>query len=168
MSLEGRRTKRRYAHELYPHAQDGQVRPLPVEVPYLYARMVGFDVWGTSWFDIRDEPNGREVISLRLQALIATREQALLADALLQGMTGQDAWDWAQRYAADETGECAYDRAAHYGVPIAQIKPYPCGPMPGHHGHETPSTVPGWRDSVRVEGAEDDCMECTEPVEEKQ
>ena len=27
-----RRTKRRYAHELYPHAEEGETRPLEVEV----------------------------------------------------------------------------------------------------------------------------------------
>ena len=33
------RTKRRYAHELYPHAGEYEVRPLAVEVPYLYAQV---------------------------------------------------------------------------------------------------------------------------------
>lgn len=33
-------TKRKYAHELYPHPAEGEVRPLAVEVPYLYARAV--------------------------------------------------------------------------------------------------------------------------------
>jgi hypothetical protein len=29
-----RRTKRRYAHELYPHGEEGGTRSLEVEVPY--------------------------------------------------------------------------------------------------------------------------------------
>ena len=36
-----RRTKRRYAHELFPHPDECEVRPLAVEVPYLYARAIG-------------------------------------------------------------------------------------------------------------------------------
>ena len=42
-------SKRRYAHELYPHAEDWQTRPLTVEVPYLYARAIGYSISGTSW-----------------------------------------------------------------------------------------------------------------------
>lgn len=42
-------TIRKYAHELYPHAAEGEVRPLAVEVPYLYARMVGLSPFDTGW-----------------------------------------------------------------------------------------------------------------------
>ena len=42
--MSERRTIRRYAHEMYPHAEEGETRALAVEVPYLYARAVGLDV----------------------------------------------------------------------------------------------------------------------------
>ena len=51
-----RRTKRRYAHELYPHAAEGDIRPLDVEVPYRIARAVGFDVQGTGWLNDDVDP----------------------------------------------------------------------------------------------------------------
>ena len=35
-----RRTIRRYAHEIYPHGNEGETRDLAVEVPYLYARAI--------------------------------------------------------------------------------------------------------------------------------
>ena len=49
--MSERRTIRRYAHEMYPHAEEGETRALAVEVPYLYAKAVGLDVWGTGWDD---------------------------------------------------------------------------------------------------------------------
>ena len=49
-----RRTKRRYAHELYPHADEFEVRKLAVEVPYLYARAIGFEIEGTGKISIRN------------------------------------------------------------------------------------------------------------------
>ena len=51
-ALPGRRTKRRYAHELYPGPKDEwEIRPLTVEVPHRYARFLGLSSWGTGWFD---------------------------------------------------------------------------------------------------------------------
>lgn len=49
--MTDRRTKRRYAHELYPH-EEGTIRPLEVEVPYLYARALGLEIGGTSWLTV--------------------------------------------------------------------------------------------------------------------
>ena len=46
-----RRTIRRYAHEIYPHAALDEIRPLAAEVPYLYARAIGLEVVGTGWVD---------------------------------------------------------------------------------------------------------------------
>ena len=124
-----RRTIRRYAHELYPHPDEWEVRPLSVEVPYLYARAIGLDVWGTAWID----SPGRASFD-RILHLLEARQKALLADALLQGLAGDAAWSWAaDRY--DETGGVVHDRAVHYGVPVSLIKPYPCGPEPDHHEH---------------------------------
>ena len=64
------RTKRRYAHELYPHADDFERRPLETEVPYLYARAHGIDIYGTGYamcftdMDARREFQNRVMIML--------------------------------------------------------------------------------------------------------
>ena len=156
------RTKRRYAHELYPHPEEYTVRPLAVEVPYRYARAIGLSVHRTSW---RDQPP--EKIADRFAELIAARELAFVADALLQGKSGQEAWTWAMQRANDETGEWTWDRAVNYGVDPGRIKPYDCGPEPDHHYHESEPDARGWSESTRIEGKESECPECCEPIEPK-
>lgn len=153
-----RRSKRRYAHELYPHAGEWEARPLEVEVPYLYARAIGMDVRGTGWFEAAGPDSGK-----RMQILANTQLIALMADAMHQGLTGQAAWEWADSRMTDD-GEWIYERAVHYGIDPDAIKPYPCGPAPGHHEHLSPE-VNGCRTVTRVPGAEEDCEECTEPIE---
>lgn len=153
-----RRTKRRYAHELYPHAEEWEVRLLEVEVPYLYARAIGFDVRGTGWFDAEPKESGA-----RTHHMIDNHRIALMADAIHQGLTGQAAWEWADSRMTDD-GEWVYERAVHYGVDPDAIKPYRCGPTPGHHDHHSAPDAWGWRTVTRVPGAEEDCEECTEPV----
>lgn len=153
-----RRTKRRYAHELYPHAEEWEVRLLEVEVPYLYARAIGFDVRGTGWFaHVQPESNNRTM------QMINAHQAALMADAMLQGLTGQEAWAWASERMTDDGG-WIYERAMHYGVDPDRIKPYPCGPTPDHHDHLGAPDTRGWQTVTRAPGAEEDCEECTEPV----
>jgi hypothetical protein len=153
-------TKRRYAHELYPHPGETEIRPLSVEVPYLIARANGYDIDGTSWAEV--EP--RSAAGERVEKYLYAAHVAFLADALLQGMSGQDAWAWAaQRLGGDSVGEWLWERAEHYGVPVAQIKPYPCGPEPDHHDHYSNGS---WGYVTRIPVPESECAECTEPVEE--
>lgn len=159
MTDETRRTKRRYAHELFPHPEEFEVRPLSVDVPYLYARMVGLDVWGTGWFDGED----RRLAGDRVNQFIAAVRIALTADALAQGMTGDEAWKWVNERIGDDN-EIAYDRARHYGVDLDLIKPYPCGPEPQEHDHHGDPDARGWRTVTRVAGPESECDECTELV----
>jgi hypothetical protein len=154
-----RRTKRRYAHELYPHAEEWQTRLLEVEVPYLYARAIGFDVRGTGWFNTEHKES-----NARTYDLINSQQIALMADAMHQGLTGQAAWDWADSRMTDD-GSWVYERAMHYGVDPDRIKPYPCGPTPDHHDHLAAPDSRGWQTVTRTPGAEDDCEECTEPTE---
>ncbi len=164
------RTKRKYAHELYPNPDEFEVQPLHEAVPYLYAVALGWEVWETGWFDLF--PGDAEKGSVDYQAraiattgrtmlLIHARQRALHADALLQGFDGAEAWEWAESRMDDEGG-WIWDRAKHYGVPIALIKPYPCGPDRSFHRHfanmETRSGV-----IEHVPGPESECEECCEP-----
>lgn len=151
-------TKRRYAHELYPHPDEYEIRPLAVDVPYLYARAIGLGVWGTGWMEA--EP--KESVS-RTNAMIAARHLAFAADALQQGLVGDEAWQWVSERSWDYEGEWVWERAVHYGVDPDAIKPYPCGPEPTHHDHlGTPDRF-GSRIVTRAPGPESDCAECCEP-----
>lgn len=160
-----RRTKRRYAHELYPHAEEYETRPLAVEVPYLYAQAAGLQTHGTSWFDLREGEELKLSVA-RTVEMAQTRHMAFLADALLQGMTGNEAWAWADERAWDYSGEWLYERAAKYGVDPDQIKPYPCGPEPDHHDHlgEVGAKYVGMHLVTRIDGKESECAECTEEI----
>ena len=153
-----RRTSRRYAHEIYPHAKEGEVRSLSVEVPYLYARAIGMEVRGTSWSSAGVVAGGD-----RISTLMEARNVALLADAIAQGLTGDEAWAWAAER-VDESGEWTFERAAHYGVDYKRIKPYPCGPEPDRHDHHGPPDRHGWREVTQIDGRESECLECTEEV----
>lgn len=159
MSAE-RRTIRRFAHELYPHPDEWEVQPLAEAVPYLYARAIGLSVHGTDWFGAEFR-----LAVARAMEMIAARSAALHADALLQGLAGTEAWEWAESRAADESGEWVHDRAVHYGVPVDQIKPYPVIDEPDHHDHYDEPDARGWRTVNRVDGKESECPDCTELIE---
>lgn len=172
MSAE-RVTIRKFAHEFYPHADESEVRPLEVEVPYLYAMATGHNVFGTDWYDLwsvelKESDPDRAALTIRLTTartmeMIYLRQRALLADALLQGLVGQEAWAWAESR-MDEAGEWVYERAEHYGVPIEQIKPYPVVDEPDDHDHRDEPDERGWRTLHRVDGKESECLECTVPA----
>lgn len=160
-----RRTKRRYAHELYPHAEEGQTRPLAVEVPYLYARAIGFETWGTGWFAHRnDDQQGIRESGSRIERLVDARRIAFLADAMLQGLVGDEAWAWADMRSQEPDGEWVGERSTHYGVPFNDIKPYPCGPEPEEHFHYGEPDANGYRSMKRAPGKESECEDCTEPM----
>lgn len=155
----GRRTKRRYAHELYPHPKDGEVRPLAVEVPYLYAITLGLDIVGTGWTSADPRISG-----MRTEQFLAAAHIALIADALQQELTGDEAWAWAQARLTDDM-ETVYERAAHHGVPGGDaLKPYPCGTKATHDHYGPPIGPLGLHEVTRVHVAEDDCLDCTEPI----
>lgn len=169
--MNDRRTIRRYAHELHPAGGECEVRDLAVEVPYLYARAQGLEVDGTSWFDMlhNDQPDDTRHLAVdRTNILVQAAQLALLADALLQGLTGQEAWEWAERRSGgDVIGEWVWERGTHYGVDLARIKPYPCGPEPTHHDHmASTGNVLGHGVITRIECPESECPDCTEPIPE--
>lgn len=154
-----RRTKRRYAHELYPHAEEYETRPLDVEAKYRVARAIGFEVAGTSWFDA--EPG---LYRDRILTLLNETRIALLAVALHKQMTGDAAWRWADESMHEEFFRL-YESAEEYGIDTHQIKPYPCGAEPDHHDHVGEPDARGYRWITRVQGKESECDECTEIVE---
>lgn len=159
-----RRTKRRFAHELYPHAGEfDPPRPLSIEVPYLYARMAGMRPEGSGWIDLDlGDPRAWG----RIDELVNAARIALLADALAQGMAGDEAWAWADERVTDDL-EVAWERA--YAVlgddVVRSIKPYPCGDEPTSHDHLDAPDARGWRTVHRIAGRESDCADCTEPIE---
>lgn len=166
MTTEERRTKRRYAHELFPHAEEGKARRLEVEVPYRIARAIGFDPQGTSWFDMDTKEQRARTVERTMQHINESR-LAMLAIALHKGLTGDDAWRWADEGMGDGEMWRIYESAPEYGVDIYAIKPYPCGPEPDHHDHlSEPHRRHGFeaRTVTRVEGKESDCAECTAPL----
>jgi len=157
-----RRTKRRYAHEAYPHSAEGEIRPLAVEVPYLLARAVGLDIDDTSWMQAEPRTLAGDRISLYLEAALI----ALMADAMHQGLTGDEAYTWARsRVSDDSTGEWLWERSYHYGVDAAWIKPYSCGPEPITHDHFADMAT---RSGIvtRIPLRESECHDCTEPIEQ--
>lgn len=163
-----RRTKRRYAHELYPHSEEGQTRPLSVEVPYLYAQAHGLDLQGTDWHDLLagDRAHSR-LAGERTTRMIEARRAAFLADALHQGITGDEAWAWVDARHWDYEGEALWDRAEHYGVDPEQIRPYPILAERQQHDHWSAPDAHGARtllEPVRV--PESECLDCTEPVDD--
>lgn len=160
-----RRTKRRYAHELYPHADEWETRPLAVEVPYRIARAVGFDLDGTGWFDA-ETPEEYRRAGERTMAMINETRIALLAVALHKGMTGDEAWRWVDESCHEERFRL-YEAAEEYGIDTYAIKPYPCGPERDHHDHlSEPHMEHGFeaRTVSRVQGKESECIECTESI----
>ena len=178
--MSDRRTIRRFAHELYPHPDEWGVQPLAEAVPYLYARAIGLEVRDTDWFDLGGTPEDRKdehgkfraeflLACERTNALVAARSAALHADALLQGLAGVEAWTWAEERASDETGEWAYERAAHYGVPADRLKPYPVvTESPTHTHHDTTGNATGWGVITRIDMPESECPDCTEPIPTKE
>lgn len=158
MSTTERRTKRRYAHELYPHAEEYEVRPLAVEVPYLYARAIGMEVNGTGWFDA-ENPARID----RTHQMLDARHIALMADTMLQGLTGHAAHEWVEGH-RDHEGEMFFDAAIKHVPNYADIKPYPCGPKRTTHDHTGPYGPSGWATVTRAPGSEDECEDCTEEV----
>lgn len=163
LTPQPRRTIRRYAHELFPHPEEWETRKLDVEVPYLYALAIGHRVQGTSWFDMR-EGDAMRLSTERTMALVRCRQIARLADALHQGMTGDEAWEWADHASWDYDGELTYDRAKHHGVDPEKIKPYPCGPEPDNHDHYGEPDQHGWRTVIVIKSKESECPDCTEEI----
>lgn len=166
MTATDRRTKRRYAHELYPHPEDGEPRALAVDVRHALAMAIGSQV-GREWHDLMSEGGeSARIASDRTMYHLALVEVAFLAVALADGLSGQAAWDWANSARGDEVDKLLYDAAARFDVDWDAIKPYLIRSEPDTHEHWTPRNARGVKTLLeyRVPGKESDCEACTEPV----
>lgn len=167
MTEQARRTKRRYAYELYPHREDGESRLLAVDVPYQIAHAIGMSAGTREWHELIDQGGdaAQAAVNRTVQFLEACHV-ALLASALDEGLRGQQAWDKATRWAGDEAREMLWDAAERYGVPLDDIRPYPIRGEASTHEHWSDRNASGWRKAIdlRVSGPESGCEECTEPV----
>jgi hypothetical protein len=154
-----RRTKRRYANDLYPHPEEDEIRDLSIEVPYLLSHAWGLRITDTGWTEVQPPARAGDRVAWHLEAA----RSAFLADALAQGLSGQEAWEWAAvRVTGDSVGEWLYERARHYAVPVSSIKPYPCGPEPTNHYHYAHGDH---GPTTRIPLRESECADCTEPIE---
>ena len=169
-TTEQRRTKRRYACELYPHSEDGESRDLATEVPYRIAHAIGMSSGTREWHELIDQGGDAARAAYdRTVPFLEAVTLALLAVALHEGLTGQAAWHSATRWAGDEAGEVLWGAAAQYGVPLHDIKPYPIRGEATTHEHWSEMNSRGWRTSIdlRVPGPESSCEQCTEPENEE-
>lgn len=164
-----------------PHPDEGEVQPLDQAVPYLYARAIGLQVQDTDWHDLGRTPEDRcdehghvrpefRLAIARTAAMIEAMRFALHADALLRGMSGAEAWEWAERYAVspDILHEITWEFAVHYGVPVDQIKPYPVIAEPAQHWHhDRTGNATGSGIMTRIDCPESECEACTEEIPEE-
>lgn len=110
---------RRLAHELYPAPEEYEIQKIDAAVRYHYARALGARMpFGEGW---TDSPGYVD----RLIRMIEARNTAYLYDALAQGLTGQEAVDFAENASWDYEGEILWERAQHYGIDPHLILPYP-------------------------------------------
>lgn len=170
MTLEGRRTKRRLAHELFPHPDEGEVRSLAIDAPYELARAIGLDL-DREWHELLDTRNRADTRAAteRTSAFITAARLALLADALHRGLAGQEAWEAAMGPSGDTLDEWVWLRACEHGIPVDKIKPYNILDGAKSHDHWTkPEGTGWWTLAARLPIPEDDCMDCTEPIPDEE
>lgn len=115
-------TEKKFAHEIAPSPPETG-GTLDEALKHHYARAIGLDIADTDWVNAPPK-----VAGLRTMLLCETRLVAILLDALHQGMTGDEAWEWAWVRAAQPEAEWARARAEVNGIDPDLIKPYPCGP----------------------------------------
>lgn len=119
VTCTGQFTPTVYAHEVYPHPNDGiDAGPLLDDLRYQLARTIalGGAEYGGGDFS-------RAYVE-RINLVVAERHVACLMVALAKGLTGQEAHAFAHAYAGDESGEVIYDFATEFGVELDRIKAY--------------------------------------------
>lgn len=110
---------KRYAHAIAPHPEEGQATPLRELVRYHYAHATA---WHLAFSEVIDDPGPR--LDLALSQYMSHIHSAFLYDALAQGLSGQDAADWASTRSHGESAEWIYERAEVYDLDPDEVLPY--------------------------------------------
>jgi GNAT superfamily N-acetyltransferase len=105
----------KYAHELYPHTEEGAHAPLDYLTRYHLTRALGMQAT-----DVNADDFAQSVARFLPEAQVA-----LLYVALNRGLSGQDAADFvSERYVGDGIGEWLWQYAVEMGIDPERIKPY--------------------------------------------
>lgn len=118
MSTETGRTE--YAHDVEPAPPVSEPHPLAALVRYHYAQSQGHWLAFLGLIQARDYA----AIDGPLERFLLNARLAFTYDALAQGMTGQDAADWASVRMHDEAAEITYERGLAAGVDMDAIRAY--------------------------------------------
>ena len=110
-------SEKRYAHEVVPHPQEREMKPLEYLARYHYAQAQG-------WVAAVLGSGGDEIDRLAVAQFLGHAHLGLLHDALAQGIEGQEAADWAAHRHHAESAEIVWERGDHYGVDMDSIKAY--------------------------------------------
>lgn len=110
-------TNSKYAHEIVPHPEEGETTPLETLVRYHYAQA---QAWHLSF---AEAINGND-FDFPLSQYLGHSHLAFLYDALIQGLIGQEAADWASVRHHSESAELVWERGDHYGINPDEIRPY--------------------------------------------
>lgn len=112
-------SEKKYAHEIIPHPEEGEAKPLDYLVRYHYAQAQG---WHLAFAEVLDEPGPR--FDLALSQYLHHAHLGFLHDALHQGWAGQAAVDWVADRNHSESAEWVWERAIECGLSPDEIKPY--------------------------------------------
>ena len=112
-------TEKKYAHEIMPHPEEGEAKPLDYLVRYHYAQAMA---WHLTFADVLDSPGPR--FDLALSQYLHHAHLGFLHDALRQGMDGQEAVGWVADRNHSESVEWVWERAVACDLNPDEIKAY--------------------------------------------
>ena len=111
------KTTKKYAHEIVPHLDEGETKPLDYLVRYHYAQA---QAWHLSFAEAINSGD----FDFPLSQYLGHAHLAFLHDSLAQGMSGQEAADWASERTHSESCELVWERANACGLPVDEIGAY--------------------------------------------
>jgi hypothetical protein len=113
--------EKKYAHEIEPHPEEGEAVPLDRLVRYHYAQA---QAWHLAFAEAISGDIGTAEFDFPLSRYLGHSHLAFLHDALLQGLSGQEAADWASVRHHSESAELVWERGVAYGLNPDAIRPY--------------------------------------------
>lgn len=111
----------KYAHEIVPHPDEGESRPLGTVVRYHYAQALA---WHLAFAEVIRVGELGPRLDFALSQYLSHTHLAFLHDALAQGLADQGAADWAAVRIHPESPELVWERAVHYGLDPDEIRAY--------------------------------------------